>query len=273
VCKSEGERVTDFLGRRLALEPVPMLRRISGVIPKAEPLRAAKWLRRMRLVALRDFKVKVGYPDDLKTLAVCGKILSYCMRRGKCTLRVDANGGWTLSEAVSKIGELKRCGVAAIEQPLAKGREKEMADLQKIADIPLMPDESLVTLDDAELALAEGWAQMFNIRISKNGGLVAALALANLARKRGIGFQLGCMVGETGILSAAGRVFLGLTGEDVRWAEGSYGRFLLTSDIVRERVTIGYAGRVRPLLGPGLGVTVDESKVERYAITMARLDF
>jgi muconate cycloisomerase len=273
VCKSSRQRVAGFLARRLGRPQSRKLRRISGIIPKAEPVAAARLLRRMRLYAIRHFKVKVGFSGDMAVLQACAKSFARGIQSGRCSLRVDANGAWSLADAVGRLEEMRGCGVAAIEQPLAKDAWGELAELQAASDIPVMLDESLVTFADAERAVASSAARMFNIRVSKNGGLVGALALADFARSKGIGFQLGCMVGETGILSAAGRVFLELVGQDVRWAENSYGRFILSDDIVRQRVTIGYAGRVRRLARPGLGVVVDERKVERYAKRITKLDF
>ena len=86
-------------------------------------------------------------------------------------------------------------------------------------------------------------------------------------------FQLGCMVGETGILSAAGRILLELVGRRARFAEGSYGRFLLRSDVTRERLSFGYGGFVRAMNGPGLGVHVQPHKVRRLAKRVLSIEY
>ena len=106
--------------------------------------------------------------------------------------------------------------------------------------------------------------------MSKNGGLLATLRLADLARERGIGVMLGAMVGESGILSAAARAFLQLV-PDVRFVENSYGSFLLREDLVRQSTRFGYGGRLRPLGGPGLGVTLSDKAMERLAERVAEL--
>ena len=58
-----------------------------------------------------------------------------------------------------------------------------------------MLDESLLTLRQAEGLVRGGQVDLFNIRVSKNGGLVQSLRLAQLADRMGLDFQLGCMVG------------------------------------------------------------------------------
>src|SRR5690606_34294275 len=114
--------------------------------------------------------------------------------------------------------------------------------------IALMADEALLTLDDAEELIDRKAVRWFNIRISKNGGLIPAIKLAILARRHQLFYQLGCMVGETSILSAAGRWFLQLV-PNVRFAEGSFGKFLLTDDVVPKSLRFGFGGRWRPMTG------------------------
>jgi muconate cycloisomerase len=128
-----------------------------------------------------------------------------------------------------------------------------------------MADESLVTVDDAMALVEQQAASWFNIRISKNGGLIPSLQLAMAARHHGITCQLGCMVGETSVLSAAGRWFLQLV-PDIRFAEGSYGRFLLKDDVVAKPLRFGLGGRWRPMTGPGLGVQVDPESLGRLSV-------
>ena len=73
--------------------------------------------------------------------------------------------------------------------------------------MPIMLDESLCGMVDAEEAIAGGLCDLFNIRLSKCGGFIPSLRLVQVARRHGLGCQLGCQVGETAILSAAGRHF------------------------------------------------------------------
>ena len=72
------------------------------------------------------------------------------------------------------------------------------------------------------------------------------------------------MVGETSILSAAGRRFLEVV-PDVAFAEGSYGKFLLTDDVVSSPVGFGFGGKIKPLAGLGWGVDVLPNALKRLA--------
>jgi len=279
VGRSRRQRLADLLAGQVGLKPNRLLRRVSAVLSNHPVERTRRMLRLMRALSFRDYKLKVGTdPDrDEANLAEINRQLGRGLRRWRGptrrTLRVDANGAWDLDEAICRVETLARYQVLAVEQPLAKGNEAALADLRRRTRVPIMLDESLLTLEGAERLVAGGQVDLFNIRISKNGGLVRSLRLAELAHRAGLDFQLGCMVGETGILTAAGRVFLELVGRRVRFSEGSYGRFLLRADVTRQRLSFGYGGFVRAMTGPGLGVHVSMRKVRRVARCALRLEY
>ena len=152
--------------------------------------------------------------------------------------------------------------MASLEQPLPRGEEERLATLREVVGWPVMHDESLVTVEDAKRLINLGVADGFNIRVSKCGGLLPSLRLAGLARRAGVRLQLGCMVGETSILSAAGLRFLQEC-PGVEWAEGCFGRLLLQSDVTVRSLRFGYGGRPPRLGGPGLGVRVDSEQLSR----------
>ncbi len=133
-----------------------------------------------------------------------------------------------------------------------------------------MLDESLCCLEDAERAISGGTCDLFNLRLSKCGGIVACIRLADLARRHGLGYQLGCQVGETGILSAAGRHFACNVG-GIRYLEGSYDRFLVRETLIRENLTFGRRGRAARLTGAGLGITVNDRRVAEIALNSVNL--
>jgi L-alanine-DL-glutamate epimerase-like enolase superfamily enzyme len=238
--------------------------RYSGVLSAKSPAMLRRSLRRMRCFGLRDFKLKVGMDGDDDNVRAAAEGLGSRLRDGRCTLRLDANGAWTLEQAIRHLTAWQDYPISYIEQPLAKGRERDLIELQRHTTVPLMADESLVTFDDAERLITGRATDAFNIRISKNGGFVASMRLAALAQRHEVRCVLGCMVGETSLLSAAGRHFLTLV-PDVQFAEGSYGRFLLRDDVFRPRVQLGWAGRARPLSGVGWGAQLDELALRRYA--------
>lgn len=245
------------LGRPGSLEKV----RYSGVL-SGRTERLAFRARLMRWYGLRDFKLKVGYDDDEQRVRETVRGLKRVLGR-TATLRLDANGAWTGGQAIERLSAWDDVPISTVEQPLARGQEEELPRLKRMVPVKIMHDESLVSMSDAERLLEMGVADAFNIRLAKNGGFLACLRLAHFARKHGILYQLGCMVGETSILSAAGRHFLDNV-PGVSFAEGSYGPFLLKGDVVERPVRFSYGGKPRPLDGFGWGIEVKRELLERH---------
>jgi muconate cycloisomerase len=133
-----------------------------------------------------------------------------------------------------------------------------------------MVDESLVTRSDADTLIEARAADLFNVRISKCGGLAPSLAIASAALKAGLGVQVGSQVGETAILSAAGR-HLAAALPEIKFVEGSFGTLLLAEDVSVESVRFGHRGEAPVLTGPGLGIRVVEERLRRHAVTIRHL--
>jgi len=238
--------------------------RVSGVLGSADPARTATRLRLMRWFGLRDFKLKLGLGEevDAENLRLVERRIGRAVAAGRCSLRVDVNGGWDAASTPDHVAALARRGVCVVEQPVFCGAG-ELADLAGRCELPLMADESLVTAEDAEALLGEPQRVWWNIRLSKNGGLRAALTLARRASERGVTFTLGCMVGESCILSAAQRRALQL-GAGPRFVEGNYGRWLLAGDLSERSPRFSYGGRLRTLGGGGLGAMVSLRHLAKY---------
>jgi muconate cycloisomerase len=220
----------------------------------------------MRWIRLPHFKLKVGDADDGRRVESAVRVLGRGLRNGRITLRLDANSAWTPEAARQRLSDWEALPITCVEQPLPRGDLAAWAGLAAATNIPLMADESLVTFEDGKSLIENRAASWFNIRISKNGGIIPAMRLAALARRHGIQCQMGCMVGETSILSAAGRWFLQLV-PGIEIAEGSFGKFLLEDDVVNRSLRFGWAGGWRQVTGPGLGIDVSTEKLEAFSST------
>jgi muconate cycloisomerase len=106
---------------------------------------------------------------------------------------------------------------------------------------------------------------MINVRLSKCGGFVRSLMMLDYLREVGIRFQIGCHLGESGILSAAGRA-LALTCKDARYFDGSYDAYLLSENLTTRDVTFNQGGDAEEIPGPGLGVEVDKAKLRKMSL-------
>jgi muconate cycloisomerase len=237
----------------------------SGVISADAPKDAAALAKRMARLGIRDIKVKVGTRGDGARLEAVRQAAG-----DQVELRADANGAWRADQAIEQLQRLARFNLRCVEQPVAASDLTGMKRVREQSGVPLMADESLVTLDQARRLIQLGACDYFNVRLSKCGGVSGSLAIARLAAEAGIKIQVGAQVGETGILSAAGRTFAAhLPALD--WAEGSFGTWLLAEDVTFENVAFGAGGRAPLLKTRGLSVTVREDVLERLATAKIEL--
>lgn len=242
--------------------------RYSGVITSKPSLRREIVSAfKMRFAWFRQVKVKVGTAgqDDARRLKWFRRILG-----PRVDLRVDANEAWSPSEAAARIGELAPYRISSVEQPLRHEDFDALPDLRRVVRTPIMLDESLCSRIDAQRAIAAGACDLFNIRLSKCGGLVPSLDLALLAHRAGLGYQLGCQIGETGILSAAGRHFA-CSVRGLRYIEGSYDQYLVKERLTRQNVSFEWRGIAPALSGAGLGVDVDPYRLQSVTTWEATL--
>lgn len=237
----------------------------SGVISADAPAAAAALAKRMARLGISQIKVKVGTTDDAARLQAVRQAVGDGVE-----LRADANGAWGAQEAVEQLRRLAKFKLAVIEQPVRADDVQGMKRVRAECGISVMADESLVTLDQAHRLIELGASDYFNIRLSKNGGISGSLAIAKLAHQAGIKIQVGAQVGETGILSAAGRTFAAHL-PALEFAEGSFGTWLLAEDITFESVAFGYGGRAPLLKTRGLSVTINEDALDRLAIEKIEL--
>jgi muconate cycloisomerase len=249
-------------GRRSIAELLPPRRPkvvYSGIITAGSLDGALQHARQMKLVGLQHIKLKVGFEDDVARVRAVREVLG-----PGASLRVDANGAWTVDQALEALRALAPFDIAVAEQPLPRGPIAELRRLKDASPVPVMVDESLVTLDDAEALIAGHAVDYFNIRVSKCGGLARSREIAARAATAGVRLQVGSQVGETAILSAAGR-HLAAALPEISFVEGSFGTLLLTEDVSAESVRFGHRGEAPILTGPGLGVNVLEERLRRYA--------
>lgn len=217
---------------------------------------------KMRIFGFAQLKVKLGADQD--TNISCLKWIRRIVGKN-IELHVDANEAWDLATAKKIIPMLVPFDIGAVEQPMPHSKVKEMTELKRHSQIPLMLDESFCDLQDAEQSVINKSCDMWNIRISKCGGFISSLRMAELARENQMGYQLGAMVGESGILSAAGRQFATLD-PSYTYLEGSFDRYLLTENLTNEDITFGRQGWANAIHDFGLGVSINKSQLEKFSI-------
>lgn len=140
-------------------------------------------------------KLKLGSDDDES------RVRAVREARPDAKIRVDANAGWSLEQAIEHLKWLQKYDLELIEQPLPREQLAEMGELQKHTRIPIIADESVQSLGDVEELGAAGVAGI-NLKLMKVGGLGPALRILKRARELKMRIMLGCMI-ETSLGTTA----------------------------------------------------------------------
>jgi muconate cycloisomerase len=257
-----------FGARALSAEPatLPADFRYSGALSADKGWRLVKSALKQRLFGLRQVKLKVDDTEDVKSVRLLRRVFGR-----NFDVRVDTNMIWEVEQASSTMRDMARCGVQSFEQPVAAEDIEGLAWLVAETRLNIMADESLTTRASLQRLIEAKACTAANVRISKCGGLVAALNRSREALTARLSLQLGCQVGESSLLSAA-HLRLAQAVQPVIYAEGCFGLFLLREDPVAPLLQFGYGGRPPQIPeGNGLGVTVDENVLARWTVEKTRV--
>jgi L-alanine-DL-glutamate epimerase-like enolase superfamily enzyme len=137
-------------------------------------------------------------------------------------IRIDANEGWGVTEAVTILRELERYDIEFCEQPIKAGNPSGLRAIREAVKIPIVTDEDSLVASD--LGALVGCVDGVNVKLAKTGGIRGALAMIHTARALGMKIMLGCMV-ESAIAATAAAHLSPL----VDWADID-GPFLTASD-------------------------------------------
>jgi muconate cycloisomerase len=154
--------------------------------PKIAQDRVADWF---NLTQAKFFKVKLGNPLGIEADKEMLLAIIEALPEG-ASLSVDANGGWSLTDAIAMCDWLSKWGVKYVEQPIAKGKELDLGRLKEASALPIFADESCFTSQDIpKLApLVDG----INIKLMKSGGLTEAMRMVHTAKACGLQIMFGC---------------------------------------------------------------------------------
>jgi muconate cycloisomerase len=181
-------------------------------------------------------------------------------------LRVDYNQAYAPDEAVRAIQAIAPYGIDCAEQPVRAADWLGMARVQRAVDVPLMAHESCFSLTDFTALVEIGAVHVLGVNTERPGGITQALRAIDYAACRGMGTVLHNQ--PLGIASAA-QVHLGAARAAVLGhAMELFGHIMLEDDLIVDPLDCS-GGHVRVPDGPGLGVTLDETALDRYAIAPA----
>jgi L-alanine-DL-glutamate epimerase-like enolase superfamily enzyme len=188
-------------------------------------------------------------------------------------IRLDANEAYRPDQAIRIIRKMEKYDPEFVEEPVKRWDIDGMAKVAQAVDTPISSDESNSTLESALKIIEKEAADIINIKISKNGGLLNCKKIAAIAEAKGIP----CLVGGDNtfeITRQASRHFATSTPQ-VQRGLGSEGCGPASQskidDITRTVVTYEdvskMGGYVVVSPGPGLGIELDQEKIQKYSVS------
>ena len=197
------------------------------------------------------FKLKVGLPDDADRVAAVREAVGPWP-----ALRVDANGAWSVNEAVHSIRAIEDHDLEFVEQPCRSLRE--LAEVRQRVSTPIAADESVTSMRELRRALDLEACDVVNVKLAGAGGFNAARELLREARAHGLdAFLSSTLDGPWGIAAAL----------QLAASEGlSLACGLATLELFDARIARALPPPRRGTLavptGPGLGVQVDQAALD-----------
>ena len=214
----------------------------SGVLGVDSPNTFAQKLQAHVALEVPDYKLK--WSEDAS--ANCDRLAHIQSSVPGALIRIDANNLWgSVDDSIRALLPIANA-IWAVEEPLA---QPAMTDALKIANetgLRVILDEAVLNENDLIPYLDFPEAFIFNLRVSKCGGVLSGLEMARSCRKSGLPVVVGAQVGETSILTRAALPIAQFLGAACRAQEGAYGLHLLQRDVVSHSMQFGRGGRLLP---------------------------
>ncbi|GAA3764918.1 mandelate racemase/muconate lactonizing enzyme family protein [Streptomyces tremellae] len=177
--KKAGLPVVDLLGGR-AQQDFPLYE----AVPLSSPEAMADFVKQRSAAGITCFQVKVGNDphDDAARLHAVADIAD-----AGTTLIADANGGWTLQQAVHAVRLVDEMPIY-LEQPCRRAEDCKV--VRGLTSLPMVMDESVITPLDLAEAKTEVGAGSVNLKLGRLGGLTGARLMRDLSVSLGISVSI-----------------------------------------------------------------------------------
>lgn len=178
-------------------------------------------------------KLKIGAIDFEQEIDLIRHIRGR-FNKDDIELRVDANGGFSPDNALSRLDRLALYDIHSIEQPIRQHQWRDMARLCRESPLPIALDEELIGVNMPsmkEALLDEICPQYIILKPSLHGGMHGAREWISMARQRGIGTWVTSALESNIGLNAIAHFTAHIYGPHTDWAQGLGTGTLFTDNI------------------------------------------
>jgi L-alanine-DL-glutamate epimerase-like enolase superfamily enzyme len=231
---------------------------LNGWIGIEEPESAAASALDFWKRGYRSAKVKVGAGVE----ADRDRIAAVRTAVPDLSIRVDGNEGYDADTAIRLARAIAPYRIALLEQPVPRKDLEGLVRVRRAIDIPVMADEAIEGLDTLVAVIRLEAADIVKVKVMKQGGLLRCLRAIDMAEAAG----MRCVVGHGFGLSPNTLAELHVAAVSANVLDGCecVGPTKLTGDVVKHPVVMD-RGEIDVPSAPGLGATLDESALDRWA--------
>lgn len=164
-----------------------------------EPAQMAAAALRIKQEGYPAIKVKLGRngADDIIRMKAIREAVG-----PEIPLRIDANQGWTVTEAIDTLKALAPLDIQHCEEPIPRWAILDLPTVRQQSPIPIMSDESCGDPHDAERLIRLKACDMLNIKLGKSGGIYKARQIVKLGEAAGLPMQVGAFMESRLAMSA-----------------------------------------------------------------------
>jgi L-Ala-D/L-Glu epimerase len=175
-------------------------------------------------------------------------------------LRIDANQGWSVEEAITTLKALSQFDIQHCEEPIPRWAFMKLPEVRKESPIPIMSDESCGDDHDAERLIQLGACDYMNIKLGKSGGIFKALKMVKLAEAANMHLQVGAFMESR--LAMTAFAHFSLCSPMIEHFDFDTA-LMFSEDPVSGGIVYEKNGVVKVPEVPGLGAKVEESRLQK----------
>jgi L-alanine-DL-glutamate epimerase-like enolase superfamily enzyme len=258
ICRRQGIAMYDYVGG--AVHDRILFNGWVGELPAEE---AAAEARQFVDSGFESMKIKVGSgveKDAERVQAVRAEVGSGIQ------LRMDANMQYDVKGALELCAEVKSCNMQFFEQPIPKEDLEGLAKVRREGGLAIMADEAISDHASLIRVIKADCADYVKFGIRQAGGMLSSARMAATAEAAGLPVVMGHGFGLD--LSTMAEIMLGASSKNFLPGLECVGPLKVVDTVATTRLDIT-KGSIPLPSGPGLGIELDESKLQQYDLDEA----